>query len=475
MIDEPIYAPNIYLFAFQNAKFIVSDNRGELVDPKWIYKTSETILNQFHLDINEIHFELKSGNFPPTRIHLLDNNEQKSSLPIDLSVPLEHEGQNSLKGRIYPLWIEDSYALGLNIRYPQGEGVDAVAIDDLKNFNPASCFARQTISSNLGQTVLITGFLNQEQQRKKTKELRKLADECYRIFTGLNQSVSPPQELPFYKTGKLFGSPIFEYGVPCHEDPNGHILIWFFFSESTSENFIDCYQQFTDIFCYRNKVIKAYENSQLDYQQGIQICKDLEQDIAEIKNFSNDATLREQELQNLKLKLKHLLKTALDYSQILRNLEYNYNSIKINMENYQEKLSEVVQRLQKLGHWRNADLVFLEEFYQQDCPKYQAQIQANLFYLRHGLQLLDQAIATIRGITEIDQAERDRTLHTLILVIGVGVGTGVIFAQNFSHPETPTDDNPPTPPALQTFSYSLGVGLSFALLTYLCRRFWKNR
>jgi len=56
-----------------------------------------------------------------------------------------------------------------------------------------------------------------------------------------------------------------------------------------------------------------------------------------------------------------------------------------------------------------------------------------LGYFRHGSELLGKAIDTIRGIVEIEQAERDveqakrdRTLETTIQIIGIGFGGGAI-------------------------------------------------
>lgn len=50
----------------------------------------------------------------------------------------------------------------------------------------------------------------------------------------------------------------------------------------------------------------------------------------------------------------------------------------------------------------------------------------DLGYFRHSSTLLEQAISSIRGIVEIEQAERDRSLEQTIQVLGVGLGTGAI-------------------------------------------------
>ncbi|MGH2412138.1 MAG: hypothetical protein ACRDEA_00225 [Microcystaceae cyanobacterium] len=48
-------------------------------------------------------------------------------------------------------------------------------------------------------------------------------------------------------------------------------------------------------------------------------------------------------------------------------------------------------------------MLFLETFSQENSPFFQKQIQADLGYFRHGSSLLEQAIASIRGIVEIER------------------------------------------------------------------------
>ncbi|ODG99709.1 hypothetical protein A4S05_36935 [Nostoc sp. KVJ20] len=78
------------------------------------------------------------------------------------------------------------------------------------------------------------------------------------------------------------------------------------------------------------------------------------------------------------------------------------------------------------------------------------QINTNLAYLTPGQNLFDQMIATIRGIVEVEQAKRDRSLEKTIQILGIAFGGGAIvsgvvtghidkpFAQiNFKYPVHP--------------------------------------
>ena len=56
------------------------------------------------------------------------------------------------------------------------------------------------------------------------------------------------------------------------------------------------------------------------------------------------------------------------------------------------------------------------------------QINTNLAYLTPGQNLFDQMIGTIRGIVEVEQAKRDRSLERTIQVLGIGFGGGAIIS-----------------------------------------------
>jgi CBS domain containing-hemolysin-like protein len=76
-------------------------------------------------------------------------------------------------------------------------------------------------------------------------------------------------------------------------------------------------------------------------------------------------------------------------------------------------------------------------FGEKEAIAFQAQISADLNYFKPGYVLLDTAIASIRGLVEIDQAERDRILQDQnqklqdqIQALGVGIAAGAIVASS---------------------------------------------
>ena len=145
----------------------------------------------------------------------------------------------------------------------------------------------------------------------------------------------------------------------------------------------------------------------------------------------------------LKIQLKELLKTVPKYTLQLRNLEDCLNTLDIHTRNYQLKL----KRLQSAV---NDELDLFNRFAERESETFQLQIQADLNYSKPGAQLLDQAISSIRGLVEIDQAESDRklqetlnikenrekekdlNLQITIAVVGVGIGVAGVVSSSYT-------------------------------------------
>ncbi len=118
------------------------------------------------------------------------------------------------EGFAYPLRIDDSYGLWLNIRRPETENnqpTEPISTEFLKEFNRENCLLFKQSDRFLGQTLLITAWLTLEHkqlQHRYPHATRELADQC------LENLIPDPSIRPsFYRQGELFGSPIFEYGL----------------------------------------------------------------------------------------------------------------------------------------------------------------------------------------------------------------------------------------------------------------------
>jgi hypothetical protein len=114
----------------------------------------------------------------------------------------------------------------------------------------------------------------------------------------------------------------------------------------------------------------------------------------------------EETLEELKQFLKATQKIAFNYAKNLRNIKEYEATIATNIQNYTTKLEEI-----KTLTLVNDNLAFLQSFLHQTCKQFQAQIQVDLNYLTPSQTLFQQMTDTIRGMVEIDQAERDRALQ----------------------------------------------------------------
>ncbi len=443
-----IYAPNIHLFAFYLINKSSSDSQTDKDDNnKLLLEKYNQICKKFKIQEKLDLKDVAEG----SRIALLTGATKdnillplKGKLSVNNSKEKTIIGQDKSKviritGQACPLQIYDSYALGLNIRIPERENnqkTEDVDLTVFNDFNPDQCFLPSHINSNinsnnrfLGQILLLTAWLPQKEQQD-SRLWKEIADQCVQNFLGeKNQDNCPP----LYREGQLFDSPIFEYGIPDKSQDYGQIFVWLFLGEEVKannakqsddncslfcqefidflniktninskyysraeENFCLFYQYFIDLFLYRQKVIKAYQISRDVYNE-------IYQGYQNIKQIINETTESQDKLLELKEDPKILPQLDLKYSDLLVDLELYRFTIKTNTHNYFEKLQELQEKLPL-----DEDLSILSVFSDKIIPNYQEQIKINLSYFGHGFSRLDKAISSIRGIVQIEQAERDR-------------------------------------------------------------------
>lgn len=129
-----------------------------------------------------------------------------------------------------------------------------------------------------------------------------------------------------------------------------------------------------------------------------------------------------------------------DYVINLNYLEIQSSTLEVNLHNYQEYLNHIKSYITtnniKFG---DTDLNFLEDFSNLVQHKYQIQTKKDYESLFPGIAILENLLNTIRGIVEIEQAERDRRIEiqntnfqNAVAVVGVGVGTASVIVSAVS-------------------------------------------
>jgi hypothetical protein len=501
-----IYAPNVHLFAFH-----LRDDSGSHAkyDNQLLWNECRKIFQIF-----EIRQELKIKDVAPgSRVDLLkEATNTNIGMLLEGAILLDTMHKKRITGIACPLQIYDSYALALNLRIDELDEdknkTEEVDIGIFNNFNPDNCFLPTSINSSLGQTLILTAWLSKAQQQD-SKLWREIADKCVQNFLG-QKSECPP----LYQEGQLFDSPIFEYGIPDSPDTYGHILVWLFFSEEdgdkysakADDNLTLFYQEFIDLFFYLNKVIKAYHFSRYVYRDTYNLHREFKQTVHEIANIrlienkslstntnrdlsselnleklskvstennlivSNTirrlSNLSNTELKTYQDKLNILPLLDLRYYEYLTEFDKYHLNIDTNTKNYTEKLRQIQERTS------NEDLQFLSNFNQIISIKFSKQIQTDLGYFTHTSSLVDKAISSIRGIVEIEQAERDRSLENTIRILGIGFGGGAIISgvivQHIDKIKIPLiSPNKPPHPFYASLILSIIVTLVFMGLGYL--------
>ncbi len=450
--NNQVYAPNVHLFAF-HAWDTLSSGSNSPANPQqpalpptsnpqhlW-FKCNEILQEKLHInaEFNDTNLYI-TAQPPGRRANLIVKQAVNNRSSLLLAKEIKHDNQQiSLTGFAQPLRIDDSYALGFNLKVPEktnGTNTPNVDLSIFHEFNPDNCLLKKSVNSYFGQTLLLTAWLTETQKAAAAEEdsqsIKELGQDCLKSFiTG--------EDLPeFYRQGELFGSPILEYGNPYHPDDFGQILIWFFNSQTTSDIWDIYYPDFLDLCLYRNKVILAYKESRAYYSEIRKEYAKIEQDIdSTFEYLQHDAAqqqqlkgtgLNEDDLQHLARQTIEMPPRAVKYTRLLIDLEFRQNTIAINAQNYQNKLNQISLDIKsrKIYNDRDtkkySDLSFLELFSKETCPQFSEQIKADLGYYKHGTVALDKAMEAIRGVVAIEEAYRDAELQATIQIVGSALG-----------------------------------------------------
>lgn len=415
-VESYLLAPNLYLFAYQ-----LHDKKVEgKANPFW--SECDRLLKIFQPELTLTpHLDFTST----------ANSDRTVLLNNQAAVNFTFTNSPDISGYAQPLQIKESYALFFNIGYDdEKEPLETVDFDKIKQFNPEQALLFPEHDKFLGQTFLITAYLPTPHKQSHPEYLQNLSNQFYQTLFGEDTPIP-------YRSSEIWGSPIFEYGNPSkikNAANYPHVLVWLFRDEQASLQANKCLNYLTDLLFYRIKITKAFHDSRLIYQELDKAYCYIEDKLDSLQkelDTPQEATKDDSYLKDFKTHLKELAKESLPYTRLLRKMEDFGNTIEINLYNYNELIDRICVKLKI----HQKELSFLKYFGQETAPHFRTQIQADLGYFEHGTDLIDQAIASIRGIVEIDQAERDRDrqqtekdLQNKIQAVGVGIAAGAIFA-----------------------------------------------
>jgi hypothetical protein len=334
--------------------------------------------------------------------------------------------QLQLKGEVYPLQIHDSYAVDITLRLPYS----GVQLEQLQQLNPQGCLQFERSRSRLGQTLVFFA-----QPDSKIEDIEAVVRDC------LAYILPEKYRYQYYLLGKgtFLGSPIFEY-KPINEDGErfNSIFIWLCSYDESNQLETDgkYYQPLINLLCCLSKIDYVYGLSRGCNKDARKRYREL---AAELQKLNQLSAGQEERLQQLKTWLLTLPKTALEYDNLLRDLELHRAAIETNYENYKfwiDQLQEIALPEDDLKFW---------ELTTDSIDRFLEQIKIDLAYLRPNQSLFQQAIDTIRGTVEIEQAEIDRfsedaaqnrqqRLELLVTVVSTGLAVSGISSQVANEP-----------------------------------------
>ena len=450
-MSDKIFAPNVYLYAFQ----LQNDSKGS---NNSLWKHCDNIL----------------ANFTDKRVTpnlVFPQNSHSYRQDLLQTVALTFNRNPPIEGFAQPLQIQDSYAFCLNIGCPEDGTADNVDVDFIQQLNPNQALLINGDDNFLGQTLLITLWLPEN----SSDNLDSLKPLAYKCRDALFQADSPPV---FYRSGKLFGSPIFEYGAISDIANYRHLLVWLLADKQTDKDFNTCQEEILNLLFHRNKIIKAFQDSRQIYRELDREYRIIEKNMEVLQNqFARGTVLTPSQLLEFQEQLKQLFSKGITYTRLLRKLEDYDNTIALNLNNY----TNILQAICDILGIDKEKLFILNHFSIKTAPFFRSQIAADLGYFRHGTHLIEQAIASIRGIVEIEQAKNDRTnqielrksekgerdrddrLESKVQAIGVGLAAGGIAASSGTDKLFETVQNHQIPIVMHLHPFAFSFSLSFAI------------
>ena len=222
------------------------------------------------------------------------------------------------------------------------------------------------------------------------------------------------------------------------------------------------YDWLLNLLCSHHKILYIYQQACDRYPEGRKIYSDLEK---KIKEFSLVVAEPQKQLLELDKLLAEIPQKSLEYTACLQDLELHHTAISTNISNYKtclEKISEIGGASPEL--WK--------DFSNRAENKLSHQIQTYLNYLTPGQNLFEQMIATIRGIVEVEKANRDRSLERTFQVLGTAFGGGAIVSgvvtQYIEKPfARKINFNYPIHPLISSLLWSVLATIIFGMVAWL--------
>src|SRR5919202_669480 len=447
--------PNLFLFLYD-----LRESLGE--NPEDLAKNQRIFAAKFPESPKSLRRSLFDSDtaFESDYLELLPKKPKKIERFPDIDKPF--------KGYYYPVRLNDTYGLLVGCSF--AEDTTRHPTSRLADFKAKIEEKLKGQRATIGQSWLILAHLDNSNSNPED-----IAKNCCQ---ALNLGFNWKEDLQ--GQGRFLGGTLFElwrYQLLMQESiqentpaptleqiqQNHHLIIALYPNAATAKQAAHEFNKsWLRLFSYRHKILWAYSQSRYLKQQ-------LEKNFTKIQKIST-IDLQKENLKPLRQTVIDAQNTLSNYTITLNNLNYQVRTIEVNLLNYNRRLKTIQKRLSEiqveagkeslktfipvgffswlqasaasltvtdenqslltqLSNWQHpCDLKFIEKFNEYAANKYLLQLQKDYENLSPGLPLLQDLINSIRTITEIEQAKRDRTFQNTIAILGVGLAAGSFVA-----------------------------------------------
>lgn len=292
----------------------------------------------------------------------------------------------------------------------------------------------------LGQTWMISGWI----VSANNPIIEANAHQAYKALI--------PQGHQYQNLGEFLGATVYEMwrgeGRWDKIEKDSHVIVVFYPDEGTIQKAGAYYNAWRYLFYCRHKILWAYEQGR---ELKLRLLEKYKHSLIDQKSLES---LSSKGLQELKSELQKNINTVFNYVQDINLLQTQQHTVEVNERNYEKQCKEIFPNDK-----------FLEEFSKIVKDKYQVQLEKDYLSLNPGLAILENLTATIRGMVEIKQAQRDQNLNTSIAIVGIGLATSQIASSVIIAQQTPPKDIPFY--QTQAFWYSIGTGAIASLVFWI--------
>ncbi|MGB3532030.1 MAG: hypothetical protein WBA13_00775 [Microcoleaceae cyanobacterium] len=327
-----------------------------------------------------------------------------------------------INGNLQAFRLHDTYAADLTLYADETQEID---IDRLQLFQPKSLLP-DVIQANLGQTLWL--YCEVDATENECEELAK------KYAIAILAETSFKLDLDNINKGNLFDTLLFEFkainpNYPEDLTQSAHLLISLNYQKSSiTEDLSKIYDWLLELLCCYHKINSINSQVSQRYQEARNLYSKLDQEIDHLSQLIENNN-RQTRLDDLKYQLIKLPKNTIKYSQCLGNIQALHTALATNTKNYEICLKKL-EEIQEIPQ-------FWQDFLQKTRDRDLVQIQTHLNYLSPAQANFQQAIDTIRGLVEIEQAEidkmnetaaenRQKRLEYIITIVSIGLAVSGI-------------------------------------------------